>query len=151
MALWLLSKLTVPASAPSHPHKSMGGSSTGLMASLPDTTEAAMPSLSLDCPSLPAWSTPSPPTTTGGGATAAEHHATTTLQCWKQRIWLSRWFVQQAEQHQRCLRLRSLCRGALVYAMSVWGNCRPPSTPTDKTSNPKVLRHPFQDHGLQLP
>jgi hypothetical protein len=129
----------------------MGGIPEESMAPSPATTEAAMPSPSLACPSLPAQSTPSPPTTTGGGATAAEHRATTTLQCWKRHIWLSCWFAQQAEQCQRCLRLRSLCRGASAYAMPVWGNCQPPPTPTNKTSNPKVLRHPFRDHGLPLP
>ncbi len=35
--------------------------------------------------------------------------------------------------------------------MSVWGNCQPSLTPTNKTSNPKVLHHPFRDHGLPLP
>ncbi len=35
--------------------------------------------------------------------------------------------------------------------MLVWGNCQPPPTPTNKTSNPKVLCHPFQDCGLPLP
>jgi hypothetical protein len=35
--------------------------------------------------------------------------------------------------------------------MSVWGDRRPPPTPTDKPSDPKVLRHPFRDRGLQLP
>ncbi len=35
--------------------------------------------------------------------------------------------------------------------MLVWGNNQPPPTPTDKTSDPKVLRHPFQDRGLPLP
>ncbi len=35
--------------------------------------------------------------------------------------------------------------------MSVRGDRRPPPTPTDKTSNPKVLRHPFWDCGLPLP
>ncbi len=69
--------------------------------------------------------------------------AATTLQCWKRPIWLSCWFAQQAEQHQRCLRLRSLCRGALAYAVLVWGNCRPSPTPTDKTPDPKVFSHPF--------
>jgi hypothetical protein len=164
-ALWLLSKLMEPTAAPSHPHQTLGGSSTGLMVPPPATTEAATPSPSLArpstpawsypsythqtmggipegsmapssatteaatpspslaCSSLPAWSTPSPPTTTGGGATAAEHRATMTLQCWKRRIWLSRWFAQQAEQRQRCLRLCSLCHGASAYAVSVWGNC----------------------------
>ncbi len=77
--------------------------------------------------------------------------ATTTIQCWKRRIWLDRWFTQQALQHQKCLRLQLLCRGALAYAVSVWGDRRPPPTPTNKTSDPKVLRHPFRDCGLPLP
>jgi hypothetical protein len=77
--------------------------------------------------------------------------AATTLQCWKRRIWLSRWFAQQAEQHQRRLRLRSQCCGASAYAVLVWGNRQPSQTLTDKTSDPKVLRHPFQDCSLPLP
>jgi hypothetical protein len=43
-ALWLLSKLTVPAAAPSHPHQTLGGSSTGSMAPSSATAEAATPS-----------------------------------------------------------------------------------------------------------
>ena len=35
--------------------------------------------------------------------------------------------------------------------MSVRGDRRPPSTPTNKPSDPKVLRHPFRDRGLPLP
>jgi hypothetical protein len=35
--------------------------------------------------------------------------------------------------------------------MSVRGDCRPPPPPTDKPSDPKVLRHPFRDRGLPLP
>ncbi len=77
--------------------------------------------------------------------------AATTLQCWKWHIWLSRWFAQQAEQHQRCLRLCSLCHGASAYTVSVWGNCRPSPTPTNKTSHPKLLCHLFGDRGLPLP
>jgi hypothetical protein len=77
--------------------------------------------------------------------------ATTTIQCWKRRIWLDRWFAQQALQRQKCLRLQLLCCGASAYAVSVRGDCRPPPTPTDKTSDPKVLRHPFRDCGLPLP
>jgi hypothetical protein len=76
--------------------------------------------------------------------------AATTLQCWKRRIWLSCWFAQQAEQCQRCLRLRSLCRGASAYTVLVRGDRQPPPTPTDKTSNPKVLPHSFWDRGLPL-
>ncbi len=77
--------------------------------------------------------------------------AATTIQCWKRRIWLDRWFAQQALQRQKRLRLQLLCRGASAYAMSVRGDHRPPPTPTNKTSDPKVLRHPFRDRGLPLP
>ncbi len=75
----------------------------------------------------------------------------TTIQCWKRRIWLNRWFAQQALHHQKRLRLQLLCCGASAYTVSVWGDCRPPPTPTDKTSYPKVLHHPFRDCGLPLP
>ncbi len=135
-------------SHPSYPHQTIGGSPKGLMAPSSATPGATMPLPCLARPSSPAWSTPSPSTTTGGGATAAEP---TTLQCWKRRIWLSHWFTQQAEQCQRHLPLRSLCRGASAYAMSVRGYRQPPPTPTNKTSDPKVLRHPFRDRGLPLP
>jgi hypothetical protein len=75
----------------------------------------------------------------------------TTIQCWKRRIWLDCWFTQQALQHQKRLRLQLLCRSTSAYAMLVWGDCQPPPTPTNKTSNPKVLRHPFRDCHLPLP
>jgi hypothetical protein len=77
--------------------------------------------------------------------------ATTTLQCWKWHIWLDRWFAQQDIQCQKCLHLQSLCCGALAYAMSVRGDRRPPPTPANKPSDPKVLHHPFWDRGLPLP
>jgi hypothetical protein len=77
--------------------------------------------------------------------------AATTIQCWKRRIWLSRWFAQQAQQRQKRLRLRMLCRGASAYAVSVRGDRRPPPTPTDKSFDPTVLRHPFRDRGLPVP
>ena len=48
------------------------------------------------------------------------------------------WFAQQALQRQNCLRLQLLCRGASAYAMSVRGDCQPPPTPTNKTSDPKA-------------
>ncbi len=79
------------------------------------------------------------------------HLATTTIQCWKRHICLDRWFAQQALQRQKRLRLQLLCRGTLAYAVLVWGDCRPPPTPTNKTSDPKVLRYPFRDRGLPLP
>jgi hypothetical protein len=68
LASWLLSKLTVPAVAPYHLHQTMGGSSTGSMAPLPATTEAATPSPNLACPSTPAQSYPSHPHQTMGGS-----------------------------------------------------------------------------------
>jgi hypothetical protein len=77
--------------------------------------------------------------------------AATTIQCWKRCIWLNRWFAQQALQCQKRLCLQLLCRGTSAYAVSVRGDRRPPPTPTDKTSDPKVLRHPFRDCGLPLP
>jgi hypothetical protein len=64
--------------------------------------------------------------------------AATTIQCWKQHIWLDCWFAQQALQHQKCLRLQLLCRSASAYAVSVWGDRRPPPTLTNKTSDPKA-------------
>jgi hypothetical protein len=33
----------------------------------------------------------------------------------------------------------------------VQGNCRPPPTPTNKSSDPKILNHPFRSHGQPLP
>ncbi len=137
----------------------MGGSQEGLMA--PSTADhgATKPLTSLATPSVPACltttptcpsqgssSTLPPPTTTGGGATAAEHRAATTLFCWVRCTWLRRWF----DQHQR-KRLQTLCRGASAYAASVQGDRQPPPTLTDKTSDPKVLRHPFRDRGQPLP
>jgi hypothetical protein len=77
--------------------------------------------------------------------------AATTIQCWKQRIWIDCWFAQQALQRQKRLHLQFLCCGASAYAVSVQGDCRPPPTLTNKTSDPKVLRHLFWDHGLPLP
>ncbi len=41
LVLWLLCKLTVPAAAPSLPHQTMGGSSAGLMAPLPESGRAS--------------------------------------------------------------------------------------------------------------
>ncbi len=77
--------------------------------------------------------------------------AATTLQCWKWCIWLDHWFAQQYLQHQKRLCLQSLCRGALAYAMLVRGDRRPPPTPTDKPSDPKVSNHPFHNRGQPLP
>ena len=94
---------------------------------------------------------PSPPIILGEGASLAEHRAATVLQCWKRRIWLRCWFDQQALLKQKRLRLQALCRGASTYASSVRGNRRPPPTPTEKSSDPKVLNHPFRSHGQLLP
>ena len=77
--------------------------------------------------------------------------AATTIQCWKRRIWLSRWFAQQAQLRQKRHRLRLLCRGASAYARSVWVDCQPPPTPTEKSSDPKVFNHPFRSRGQPLP
>ena len=66
-------------------------------------------------------SSPSPATIKRGGASLAEHQAATVLQCWKRRIWLRRWFDQQALLKQKRLRLQALCRGASAYASLVWG------------------------------
>ena len=77
--------------------------------------------------------------------------AATTIQCWKRRIWLSRWFAQQAQLRQKRHRLRLLCRGASAYARSVRGDRHPPPTPTEKSSDPKVFNHPFRSRGQPLP
>ena len=69
----------------------------------------------------------------------------------KRCIWLHCRFAQQAEKHQRCLHLYSLCRGASAYAVLVRGDYQPTPTPTNKTSDPKVLHHPFWDRGQPLP
>ena len=66
-ARWVCTYLAMSVS-PSHPHHRMGGRSTGSMAPSPATTGAAMPSLSLACPSPPARSTPSHPKRTMGGS-----------------------------------------------------------------------------------
>ncbi len=77
--------------------------------------------------------------------------AATTLQCWKRRIWLDRWFDAQAQLRQKRLRIRMLCRGASAHAVSVRGHCRGP-TPTDnKSFDPTVARHPFRDRGSPPP
>jgi hypothetical protein len=94
---------------------------------------------------------PSPPILKGGGASLAQHQAATVLQCWKRRIWLCCWISQQAKLKQKHLCLKTLCRGASDYARLVRVNCRPPLTPTNKTSNPKALRHPFHTHVQTLP
>jgi len=52
---------------------------------------------------------------------------------------------------QKHLCLQTLCRGASTYASSVRGNLRPPPTPTKKSSDPKVLNHPFRTRGQPLP
>jgi hypothetical protein len=211
MPLPSLAHPSTPAwSYPSHPHRTMGGITKGLMAPLPATTEATKPLSSSACPFLPTRSSPTHYLPTMGGSAAwgagramecshqrlafamstcpgfadknpwvmvainavarelqcwYQRHsirqylarqtrrrlAATTLQCWKRRIWLDCWFAQQALQHQKHLRLQLLCRGASAYAVSVRGDHQPPPTLSNKTSNPKVLCHPFWDHGLPLP
>jgi hypothetical protein len=121
------------------------------MAPSPATTGAAMPSPSSACCSLPAWYSPSPPIILGEGASLAEHRAAAVLQCWKRHIWLCCWFDQQGLLKQKRLHLQALCCGASTYASSVRGNRRPPPTPTKKSSNPKVLNHPFRSRGQPLP
>ena len=79
------------------------------------------------------------------------HLAANTIQCWNRRIWLSRWFAQQAQLRQKRHRLRLLCRGASAYARSVRDDRQPPPTPTEKSSDPKVLNHPFRSRGQPLP
>ena len=152
------------SSPPSHPHHHTGGS-LGPMAPTPAITpQVSSPSPSKARPPTPARSTqtaspqqtqssssPSPATLQRGGASLAEHRAATVLQCWKRRIWLRRWFNQQALLKQKRLRLQALCRGASTYASSVRGNRRPPPSPTDKSSDPKVLNHPFRTRGQPLP
>jgi hypothetical protein len=93
---------------------------------------------------LQSLSYPSPPLPTRGGTSLAEHQAATVLQCWKRHIWLSRWFNQQALLKQKHLRLQTLFRGASTYASLVRGNRSPPPAPTKKSSDPKVLNHPFR-------
>ena len=148
----------------SHPIHHRGGS-TGPMAPSPAITpQVSSPSSSKARPCMPARltktasphhkqssSSPSPAIPRRGGASLAEHRAATVLQCWKRRIWLRRWFDQQALLKQKRLRLQALCRGASTYASSVRGNRRPPPAPTDKSSDPKVLRHPFRTRGQPLP
>jgi hypothetical protein len=70
--------------------------------------------------------------------------AATTIQRWMRYIWLAR-------QQQKRLRLRLLCRGASAHASLVRGNRRPPPTPTNTSSDPKISRHPFRARGQPLP
>ncbi len=138
-------------STPSHPKRTMGGSSEGSMAPSSASSRTATPLPSLASPSLPARSSPSPPIIMGKRASLAEHQAATVLQCWKRRIWLRCWFNQQALLKQKRLRPQALCHGASTYASLVRCNRRPPPTPTKKTSDPKVLHHPFHTPGQSLP
>jgi len=138
-------------STPSHPTRTMGGSSKGSMAPSSASSRTAPPSPSSASPSSPARFSPSPSIILGEGASLAEHRAATVLQCWKRRIWLRRWFDQQALLKQKRLCLQALCRGASTYASSVRGNRRPPPTPTKKSSDPKVLNQPFRSRGQPLP
>jgi hypothetical protein len=162
-AKWVCTYLAMSVS-PSHPHHHMGGG-MGMMAPSPTIPpQVSSPSPSKANPPTPAHltkttsqllmqspSSPSPEILKRGGASLAEHRAATVLQCWKRCIWLCRWFNQQATLKQKRLRLQALCRGALAYASLVWGYRRPPPTPTKKTSDPKVLRHPFHTRGQPLP
>jgi hypothetical protein len=88
---------------------------------------------------------------TGEGASLAEHRAATVLQCWERCIWLRRWFDQQALLKQKRIRLQTLCRGTSTYARLVQRNHPSPPTLTKKTSDPKVLHHPFRTRGQRLP
>ena len=130
----------------SHPPHHTGGS-LGPMAPSPTALRVSRPPLSMAQTPTPA----SPATLTRGGASLAEHQAATVLQCWKRRIWLCRWFNQQTLLKQKRLHLQALCHGASTYVSSVWGNRRPPPTPAKKTSNLKVLNHPFCTRGHPLP
>jgi hypothetical protein len=122
-AQWVCTYLAMSVSPP-HPHLHKGGS-TGPMAPSPAVTpQVSSPSPSKARPPKPAHltktashhhmhlssSSPSPAIPKGGGASLAEHRAATVLQCWKRRIWLRRWFDQQALLKQKRLRLQSLCR-----------------------------------------
>jgi len=118
-------------STPSHPKRTMGGSSERSMPPSSAYSRTAPPSPSSASPSSLARFTPSPPIILGEGASLAEHRAATILQCRKWRIWLRRWFDQQALLKQKRLRLQALCRGASTYASSVRGNHLTPSTPTE--------------------
>ena len=149
----------------SHPLHHRRGGSTGPMAptpaippqvSSPSSSKARLPmparlTKTASPQHVQSSSSPSPAIPRWGGASLAEHRAATVLQCWKRRIWLRRWFDQQALLKQKRLRLQALCRGASTYASSVRGNRRPPPAPTDKSSDPKVLRHPFRTRGQPLP
>ncbi len=138
-------------STPSQPKQTMGGSSEASMAPSSTSSRTAMPLPSLASPSLPACSSSSPPNITGGGASLAHHWAATVLQCWKRCIWLCCWFGQQATLKQKRICLQALCRGASTYVSLVQGNCYLPPPPTKKSSNPKVLNHPFRTRGQPLP
>jgi hypothetical protein len=76
------------------------------------------------------------------------HLAATMIQCWNRCIWPDHWFTQQC---QKCLHLCWLCCGASAYAVLVRGNQQPPPTLMDTSFDPKILRHPFREHGLHLP
>ena len=127
------------------PQVSSPSSSTARLPTPARSTKTASPQ------HMQSSSSPPPAILRRGGASLAEHRAATVLQCWKRRIWLRRWFDQQALLKQKRLRLQALCRGASTYASSVRGNRRPPPAPTDKSSDPKVLRHPFRTRGQPLP
>ena len=162
-AQWVRSYLAMSA-PPSQPRHQMGGS-PGPMAPSPLNHEVKSPSTGMAFTPLPARlvktstspqcvqssSPPSPPLFKRGGASLAEHRAATVLQCWKRRLWLRRWFDQQARSKERRLRLQALCRGASTYARLVGVNRRPPPIPTIKPSDPMESIHPFRTRGQPLP
>ncbi len=144
---------TTKFSSPSHPKQSMEGSIKGLMAPLPTKNWEVMPLISLaHPPSLTCLTTtalspaPSWPTTTERGPLRQNTKLPWHFFCWVRHIQLSCWFIQQRWRH-----LQALSCSALACTVSAWGNCWPPPTPTDNTSNPKVLRHLFWIQGLPIP
>ena len=133
-----------------HPHPPLIGCPSPLSSMAQTITPARfMKTAPQQC--LQSSSYPSPPLPTQGGTSLAEHQAATVLQCWKRHIWLRRWFNQQALLKQKRLRLQTLFRKASTYASLVRGNLCPPPAPTKKSSDPKVLNHPFRTRGHPLP
>ena len=141
-AQWVCTYLAMSVS-PSHPQHHKGGSQ-GPIAPSPAAHWVSRPSSSMA-------QTPTPAHLTKTAPQQRLQRAAIVLQCWKWRIWLRRWFNQQALLKQKRLHLQTLCRGASTYASSVQGNRHPPLTPTRKSSDPKVLNHPFRTRGQLLP